>query len=300
MIEITIWDYSNIVSKLLIYIGVAAAIGGPSVTALINPSVNKKAIINYIVISSVLGFIAVIINFFIQVGAFSETGFWGMFDTEMISFLWQSAVGESVLWRLLAFTALGFALFFGNLDVMQEKLRLKHATFIFLYVAALFSFAYSFTFVGHSADIGWMAKWLLGFHVFTMAWWMGALYPLWLSCKFLQPPQLYKLMCLWGKIAMFMVGLLTVCGIGLLFLFFADPLELFTSQYGQAMLLKLIFVVTILLIAVYHKLHLVEEVQEEAICHKLEKSIRNEMLIAVMILAITATLSSILGPVSLT
>ena len=73
---------------------------------LINPLVNKKSIFNYIVISSVLGFIAVILHFFIQVGDFSETGLSGMFDTDMVSFLWHSPVGDSVLWRLLAFTVL--------------------------------------------------------------------------------------------------------------------------------------------------------------------------------------------------
>lgn len=300
MIDTTIWDYSNVASKLLIYIGMSAAIGGPFVAALINPSVNKKSIINYIVINSVIGFIAVILNFFIQVGAFSETGISGLFDTEMISFLWQSAVGESVVWRLLAFTGLGFALFFGNFNARYETFRLKHATFIFLYVVAVLGFAYSFTFVGHSADIGGLAKWLIGFHAVTIAWWIGALYPLWVSCKLLQPPPLYKLMCLWGKIAMFMVGLLIVCGIGLLSLFLASPLELFTTQYGQAMLLKLILIVAILSIAAFHKFHLVEEVQEEASNHKLQKSIMNEMLIAVMILAVTAMLSTVLGPVSLT
>ena len=67
-----------------------------------------------------------------------------------------------------------------------------------------------------------------------------------------KPPVLYKLMNLFGQIAMFMVGLLIVCGISLLFLFFANPIELLTTQYGQAMLLKLFFVVTILLIAAYH------------------------------------------------
>ena len=300
MMEITFWDYSNIVSKFLIYIGVAAAIGGPFVAALTNSSVNQKLIINYIVINSILGFIAVIINFFIQVGAFSEAGVSGMFDTEMVSFLWQSAVGDSVLWRLFAFIVLGFALFFGNLNARYETFSLKHTIFTFIYVAAIFSFAYSFTFVGHSADIGGVAKWLLSFHVVTMAWWVGALYPLWVSCKLLKPPALYKLMCLFGQIAMFMVGLLVVCGIALLFLFLANPLELFTTQYGQAMLLKLIFVVSILLIAAYHKYHLVEEVQKEGVCHKLQKSLMNEMLIAVIILAVTAVLSCILGPVSLT
>ncbi|WP_415230778.1 copper resistance D family protein [Psychromonas sp.] len=286
-------------SKLLIYLGVAAAIGGPFIAALISPSVNKKPIIHYIVINSTLGFIAVIVNFFIRVGAFSETGLSGMFDPDMVNFLWQSTVGDSVLWRLLAFTLLGFALIFGNLNVRYEKFSLKHAIFIFLYLTATFSFAYSFTFVGHSADIGGVAKWLVGFHVVAMAWWIGALYPLWISCKLLQPPSLCKLMELFGKIAMFMVGLLIACGIGLLFLFFANPLELFSTQYGQAIVLKLIFVVSLLLIAAYHKYHLVEEVQEEACCHKLQKSIRNEMLIAVIILAITALLSYALGPVSL-
>ena len=80
---------------------------------------------------------------------------------------------------------------------------------------------------------------------------------------------------------------------------FENPVELFTTLYGQTMLLKLIFVVTILSIAVYHKFHLVEEIQQEAGIKKFQKSITNEMIIAVMILAVTATLSSLLGPVSL-
>ena len=46
MIELTIWDYSNIVSKLFIYIGVATAIGGPFMAFLINSSVNNKSILH--------------------------------------------------------------------------------------------------------------------------------------------------------------------------------------------------------------------------------------------------------------
>ncbi|MCW8995768.1 MAG: CopD family protein [Psychromonas sp.] len=299
MMEITIWDYSYMVSKWLIYIGISAAIGGPFTAALINPAVNKKSMINYIVISSVLGFVAVIINFFIQVGAFSETGLSGMLDPELIRFLWQSTVGDSVAWRLFAFTLLSCALFFGDLNIKHKTFSLQQAAFSLLYVAATFSFAYSFTSIGHSADIGGVAKWLLAFHILTVSWWIGALYPLWLSCRLLQPPALYKLMNLFGEIAMFMVGLLIVCGITLLFLFLASPLELFTTTYGQAMLLKLIFVVTILFIAAYHKYHLVEEVQQTAGIKKLQKSLINEMLIAVLILAVSAVLSSVLGPVSL-
>ena len=297
MIELTLWDYSNITSKLLIYIGVAAAIGGPFVVALIDPLVNKKPIINYIFLSSGVGLIAVIGNFFIQVGAFSEDGFGGMFDIEMVSFLWESSVGDSVFWRLLGFVFLVIALCWGNLNAIYERFSLKHITFVLSYLGAIFSFAYSFTFIGHSSDIGGFSKWLVAFHVTSMAWWIGALYPLWFSCKLLQPLPLSKLMRLWGRVAMLMVGLLIACGIGLLFLFFADPLELLTTQYGQAMLLKLTFVATILLLAAYHKFHLVE--QGEIVSQKLGKSIRNEMCIAVTILIITATLSYVLGPATL-
>ena len=74
MIEITIWDYSNIVFKCLMYMGIAAAIGGTFIAALINPLVNRKSIIYYVISSCALGFIAVIIDFFILVGDFSETG----------------------------------------------------------------------------------------------------------------------------------------------------------------------------------------------------------------------------------
>lgn len=299
MMEITIWDYSNIVTKWLIYMGIAASIGGPFITALIKASINKKSIANYIVISSLLGFTAVIINFLIQVGAFSETGFVGMFDVGLIEFLWQSPVGDSVVWRLLAFVFIGFAICLGNLNVTFESFNLKHAICVILYLATGLSFAYSFTFVGHNADIGGVAKWLIGFHILTMAWWIGALYPLWLSCRLLQVSKLYKLMHLFGQIAMFMVGVLITCGIGLLFLFLASPMELFTTEYGQAMLLKLIFIASILLIAALHKYRLVPEVQQAAGVEKLQKSIKIEMLIAMIILAITATLSSVLGPVSL-
>jgi putative copper resistance protein D len=62
------------------------------------------------------------------------------------------------------------------------------------------------------------------------------------------------------------------------------------------MLLKLIFLVSLLSIAAYHKFYLVQEVQQPAGIKKLQKSINNEMLIAAMILAVTAVLSSILGP----
>jgi len=296
MIELTIWDYGNIITKFFIYLGVSAAIGGMFITALINPVINKKLMTHYIVLTSTLGFVAVIVNFFIQVGAFSEAGLSGMFDPDMSHFLWQSALGDSVLWRLLAFTLLGGGLFFGGMDVWYKRDKLKHALFAFLYIVAIIAFAYSFTLVGHSRDSGGIARWLIGFHIVTMAWWMGALYPLWLSCSLLKPPVLYRLMNLFGKIAAFMVALLIACGIGLLFIFFATPLAMFTTAYGQAVLLKLIFVVTILLIAAYHKFHLVEEIQQENGIEKLQKSIKNEMLIALVILSITAVLSSVLGP----
>ena len=129
-----------------------------------------------------------------------------------------------------------------------------------------------------------------------MAWWIGSLFPLWFSCKLLPPSALYQLMNLFGQVAMVMVGLLIVCGTSLLFLFFSTPMELLTTTYGQAILLKLVFVGCILLIAAYHKFYLVEALKKEDFCLKLQHSIKNEMKVGFCILLITGILSSVLGP----
>ena len=301
--ELTIWDYSNIVSKWLIYIGVASAIGGPFIAALLKSASKMKPLVEYVLLGSLIGFIAVIINFFIQVGAFSETGLIGMFDADMIELLWQSPVGNSVLWRLLGFaiSALALLLLMPSFLHKQQShfLKMKRAGLYSLYFSAVFTLAYSFTFVGHNADIGGIAKWLISLHIVTMGWWIGALYPLWLCCQMLEQKALYRLMHLFGRLAMAMVGFLVICGTVLLTLFLDSPTELIMTPYGQLILVKLIAVVAILFIAALHKYRLVPSLEQGEADKKLSKSIAIEMIVACVILAITAVLSTVTGPVNL-
>lgn len=298
MIELSIWDYSNVVTKLFIYLGASAAIGGPFISTLIKPSNNKKKILNYILIFSLIGFIAVIFNFMIQIAAFSEIGFSGLFDIEMGHFLWQTPVGDSVLWRLIAFALLVVSLYLGDVNLRNKALTAKHLIFVILYIAAVIAFAYSFSLIGHSTESGRLAKWLLGFHIIAVLLWMGALYPLWISCKLLPSLALYRLMHLFGLIAAVIVGVLVACGIGLLFLFLNSPLELLNTEYGRAILAKIVLVSLILLIAAHHKFVLVGQLNEEGGVLKLQRSIKKEMWIGLIILSLTAWLSTAVGPLS--
>ncbi|WDD99054.1 copper resistance D family protein [Thalassomonas actiniarum] len=302
--ELTVWDYSNLVSKWLIYIGVAAAVGGPFIAALIKPASQIKAVIEYVVLGIMLGIVAVIANFFIQVGAFAEAGFGGMFDGELIDLLWQSPVGDSVFWRLSGFTLLMLGLWITGRFTDKSRAglqKMKGQLMAACYIFALPVLAYSFTFIGHNADIGGIAKWLIAFHVLALAWWIGALYPLWLSCRILEQKALYALMHLFGRLAMVIVGILLISGVSLLVMFMDSPAELITTPYGQLMLLKFLLVSAILLMAAWHKFHLVPAVHhgKKQDCQHLQKSISVEIWVAAVILAVTSVLSTVMGPANL-
>jgi putative copper resistance protein D len=98
------------------------------------------------------------------------------------------------------------------------------------------------------------------------------------------------------------VILVLLSGMGMVWMLFDSPTELFSSNYGIAVTIKLCLVAIILFIAAWHKLVLVPKLtiaNTSLAKQKLQKSIGLEALIAVLILATTAVLSSVLGPMSL-
>lgn len=296
--EFTIWDYSSLASKWLIYMGISVAIGGPFIAALIKPMANIKPVVDYIRFCLGIGIIAVIVNFFIQVGAVSGYGFFGMFDLDIAGLLWQNATGDALFWRLLGFIAVGFAVFFARVYVEKLAQVSTKNILLLLYVFALFSFSYSFTVMGFHGETGGLAPWLIAVHILTMAWWIGALYPLLLCCRLLQPQPLYQVMHLFGQLTMVLVSVLLLCGFSLLMLNLGSPEELFTTLYGQTMLLKLAVVSIILCITAIHKYRLVPTLAQKFGTYKLQQSLVAKMLLADITLVITAVLSTLLTPLS--
>ena len=295
---LTVFEISVLISKWVIYLSVAAVIGGTLMQYLIKGQPNLGiSVAKYIGLGAVLGLIAVSINYFAQVGAFAENGLMGIFDAQMHAFLWPTQVGQTVLWRLI-----GFGLMLVASGLLLHKNRYIKKFSAVLAIISCLLIAVTFTFIGHSTELGLLAQGLILIHVLIIGSWIGAFYPLWKLCSTDDNIVIKNVMDTFGRLGIVIVILVLLSGMGMVWMLFDSPTELFSSDYGIAVTIKLCLVAIILLIAAWHKLVLVPKLtiaNPSLAKQKLQKSIGLEALIAVLILATTAVLSSVLGPMSL-
>ena len=295
---LTVFEISVLISKWVIYLSVAAVIGGTLMQYLIKGQPNLGInVAKYTFVGAVLGLIAVSINYFAQVGAFAESGLMGIFDAQMHAFLWPTQVGQTVLWRLI-----GFGLMLVASGLLLHKNRYIKTFSAVLAILSCLLIAVTFTFIGHSTELGLLAQGLILIHVLIIGSWIGAFYPLWKLCSTDDNIVIKNVMDTFGRLGIVIVILVLLSGMGMVWMLFDSPTELFSSDYGIAVTIKLCLVAIILLIAAWHKLVLVPKLTIANTLlakQKLQKSIGLEALIAVLILATTAVLSSVLGPMSL-
>ena len=295
---LTVFEISVLISKWVIYLSVAAVIGGTLMQYLIKGQLNLSiSVAKYTGLGAVLGLIAVSINYFAQVGAFAENGLMGIFDAQMHAFLWPTQVGQTVFWRLI-----GFGLMLVASGLLLYKNRYIKTFSAVLAILSCLLIAVTFTFIGHSTELGLLAQGLILIHVLIIGSWIGAFYPLWKLCSTDDNIVIKNVMDTFGRLGIVIVILVLLSGMGMVWMLFDSPTELFSSNYGIAVTIKLCLVAIILLIAAWHKLVLVPKLTIANTLlakQKLQKSIGLEALIAVLILATTAVLSSVLGPMSL-
>jgi putative copper resistance protein D len=303
---LTVFEISVLISKWVIYLSVAAVIGGTLMQYLIKGQLNLSiSVAKYTGLGAVLGLIAVSINYFAQVGAFAENGLMGIFDAQMHAFLWPTQVGQTVFWRLI-----GFGLMLVASGLLLHKNRYIKTFSAVLAIISCLLIAVTFTFIGHSTELGLLAQGLILIHVLIIGSWIGAFYPLWKLCSTDDHSDdnvydnivIKNVMDTFGRLGIVIVILVLLSGMGMVWMLFDSPTELFSSNYGIAVTIKLCLVAIILLIAAWHKLVLVPKLtiaNTSLAKQKLQKSIGLEALIAVLILATTAVLSSVLGPMSL-
>lgn len=295
---LTVFEISVLISKWVIYLSVAAVIGGTLMQYLIKGQPNLGiSVAKYTGVGAVLGLIAVSINYFAQVGAFAENGLMGIFDAQMHAFLWPTQVGQTVLWRLI-----GFGLMLVASGLLLHKNRYIKTFSAVLAILSCLLIAVTFTFIGHSTELGLLAQGLILIHVLIIGSWIGAFYPLWKLCSTDDNIVIKNVMDTFGRLGIVIVILVLLSGMGMVWMLFDSPTELISSDYGIAVTIKLCLVAIILLIAAWHKLVLVPKLtiaNPSLAKQKLQKSIGLEALIAVLILATTAVLSSVLGPMSL-
>ena len=295
--DFSAWTIAVTLSKLLIYIGTASAIGGTFIRLQNEANDNLSLAVekSQLVLIS-LGIIATVANFFLQVGAFAEEGWSGMLDQSFIKILWQTSAGDSTLYRIIALVVA--LLLTKQLSLMRvADNKIARTVVLFFYALSVLLLGRSFSLIGHTAELPWLSQLLLSTHLLLISWWMGTLWPLYIACSKENNKALFSTMERFGQQAAVAVSILFLCGLILSYQMVGTFYLLFTTEYGINLLIKLTFIGIILFIAVQHKLVLVPQLLKEANgAKKLAVSIKIEIIVGLLILVTTSILTTMVGP----
>lgn len=297
----TAWELSSLLCKLLLYFGAASIAGGSLCIWQFSEGSRRsiKSNLAYILFGAVLGFQAVLLNFFIQLGLINDNGIAGMFDWGLAPFLMGTQVGELTFYRLAGFVIvlISSLLFLRTINQLNRPpgllfYRLLTST----HLLALLLLATSFRIGGHISVLTWSAQAAISLHFLAFSLWIGSLYPLLKLTKDSDLLSLKYILKRFGDMAVGVLLILLAGGVTMLLQLLASPGELITTAYGLSIVAKLLLVLTLLLVAATNKFFLVPRLVEGGSVARLRNSIRLEMVLATFILVITSYLSTLIGP----
>ena len=299
------WEFASLICKLALYVGLLALSGCLLNIAFYNDGRRQtlQALLLYGLVGSVIGFHGALLNYLIQVGMISGNGLVGMFDWAMIQLLLDTPQGESTLWRLLGFTlalltqARGLH-YFSRLRKPPTRQHLR--AIVLPQILALILLAGSFQMSGHVSVLSSSGQLAIALHVIAFGCWIGSLLPLYWLAKRLPGAELQWIMVRFGDHARIILAVLIAAGLLMVWQLLDSADELIRSAYGLALLLKFALVLGLMSLAALNRFTLAPKLIQGGgeIAEKLAGSIRLEMLLAVMILLVTAYLSTIVGPMS--
>ncbi|WP_120499105.1 copper resistance D family protein [Roseovarius sp. EL26] len=275
-----IWGLAAIAAKFLLYLGVLTSTG-TVFAAVIFQVVNIKA---FTMVFAVVGMIGAVASF--GLGGAALTGdASGMMDLEMLGLLWDTPVGTALSYRLVGLALLIAGLLFGRPGIWMSSLG---------GVLALWSFVA----VGHvpNRDILWLNA-LLFVHLGGIALWIGILAPLKGLAKERAILEAAELGDRFGRLAAVFVPLLILAGIVMSYVLVGSISALIGTGYGQALIAKVIVVSFLMGLGALNKLRIVPQLmvgEANAALH-LSRSISFEWMAVVLILFVTAILTSVLN-----
>lgn len=282
-----IWGIATIFVKMMLYIGVAGSVGlviiRTAFADLISPIDTRMRL--QILCYAGVAFAASVLGYLLRGAALTgEVG--GMIDPEMLGLLWQTSVGDVLVYRIagVALIIIGVLISF-----VGQWIALVGG------VIAL----WSFTQIGHIPELEVSGvRLLLLLHLIGVAFWIGVLGPLRSLSR--QPEHLDRAARFghrFGQVASIVVPALIVAGVLMAWMLLGDLKALITGAYGQALLLKLVLVGVVLTLATANKLRFVPAMQrgDNRAAQHLARSIEIESLVFLAILTATATLTSALA-----
>lgn len=286
------WMWATWFTKVVLYLSVAFVVGGAFCYFLLRQYLElKESILKYITIGAGLGLISSTLGFFILIGSFANTGIKGMWDSTYINILLNTSPGHAQILRSISFALL--------LLLMVIKLSRNKAQFSItessIFGVLLIPIIFSFSQLGHVANLTLLAQILLSIHILVMSLWMGSLYPLWKTSLEISGLPLKDRMQVFGRIAAFIVGILIACGASIALLLFKDLNTLINTPYGRGFIIKILFVISILLLAAFNKWYFTPRLQDTRVAKQLGYAILVEMLLGLSILLTTSYITTVVG-----
>lgn len=273
-----VWGLAAIATKFALYLGVLAA-AGTILAALVFRFNNYR---NLCLTFGSLGLLAAIFAFLLR-GANLTGDASGMIDPEMLGLLWGTPVGTALMYRIAGLGLLIIGLFMGRIG-------------LWLSVIGGIVAIWSFNHVGHVAgrkttllDI------ILILHLIAIALWIGVLTPL---KRLTSKPRTWRVAAdvghRFGLVASVTVPLLIIAGVYMSYELVGSFTALVRTGYGQALILKVVFVAGLLVLGALNKLYFIPGLQanEPKAARRLATSITIEWILILAVLGITSILTS--------
>ena len=286
------WEVALVAAKWLVLLATAGAVGAPFVLALARrlQFSELRAVHDFLQSCALTGLFANTLWFMLQIGAVNRSGVGGMFDMGLGAILLQSGIGEAWQTRMLGFTL------FTAITLRPVAAMLPGWGETVGHVAAALMLLASFGATGHVSTLPAGVRAALAVHVLAVFLWIGALPPLLQLSRAADLPKLQQLMKTFGGQALGIVAVLIAAGLYLATHLLHAPAELLTTHYGRVLLLKLLGLYLLLMLAATNRWLLVPRLASSGSAVALSKSIRMEWIVALLVLAATSWMTTIVGP----
>lgn len=281
-----IWDWLSVGLKAAAFALVLQAIGG-SLFGLRYGHDELLSLNKLVGFATVTGVVVIAASQWIEPARLAASQS-GLFDRELQQMLLVSPFGQSNALRIAGLGFIALSWFgSGNSRLLLVSIGIT---------ASVVSFAW----VGHTSThgLGIILALALMFHVGIAAFWFGSLLPLSRSIESLPNSEAAEILDRFSRDAFWLVPIIGLIGLVMAIALSTSVSALLTTGYGQLLLFKLALFATLLGFAARNKIVLVPALSggDKGVAQKLQRSIRSEFLLIVVVLVTTATLTSFFAP----
>lgn len=186
-----------------------------------------------------------------------------------------------------------FTVFVGFVTILLAHKKKAHVHKVTLFIGSVVVL-FSFTLAGHALLGGVLTQSLLMVHLFGIAFWLGALLPFRWICLQSDTSNLSSLAHRFGVLAMVYVGGLMIAGLTYAYMLLGELSLIFTTSYGNVLLIKIVLVGSLLSLGALNKFKLAPLLEKNPLqgVRQLKSSIQFEIFIALLILLASSLLTT--------